>query len=152
MTDLLPIRRALVSVHDKTGLVDLGRARADDATTHWLLPVLDELVWVTGSSLAHVLATRAAVAATPSSVPTVQVVVVGPDQPYRPAEIADAVGAPVVATLPYDGHLSVNHGRRGRFSPWQRAVNSLTATLTTAANDTDDRRDAPPAGVGVGDG
>lgn len=29
MTDLLPIRRALVSVYDKTGLVELGRALAD---------------------------------------------------------------------------------------------------------------------------
>lgn len=29
MTDRLPIRRALVSVYDKSGLVDLGRALAD---------------------------------------------------------------------------------------------------------------------------
>ena len=29
MTDLLPIRRALVSVYDKTGLVELGRALAE---------------------------------------------------------------------------------------------------------------------------
>lgn len=145
---LLPLRES----GEVDVLVDLGRARADDAVTHFLLPVLDQLVWVTGSSLADVLATRAAVTTTTSLVPAVQVVVVGPDRPYRPTEIADAVGAPVVATLPHDRHLSANHTGRGRFSPWQRAVRALTATLTTAANDTDDRRYAPPAGVVVGDG
>ncbi|MEM9130102.1 MAG: bifunctional phosphoribosylaminoimidazolecarboxamide formyltransferase/IMP cyclohydrolase, partial [Pseudomonadota bacterium] len=29
MPDLLPVRRALISVSDKTGLIDLGRALAD---------------------------------------------------------------------------------------------------------------------------
>jgi phosphoribosylaminoimidazolecarboxamide formyltransferase/IMP cyclohydrolase len=37
MTDIVPIRRALLSVSDKTGLVDLGKSLAEKALS-WFRP------------------------------------------------------------------------------------------------------------------
>lgn len=138
--------RATRGSSDTDVLVDLGRAREGDLTTQTLLPVLDELVWVTGSSLTDVLATRAAVTA--MTVVTQGVVVVGPDRPYGATEVADAVGARLLGTVPYDRHLASGSNERGRFSPWQRAVRALATSLTTPTAD-----DAPvPTNVGVGHG
>lgn len=127
---------------DMDVLVDLGRAREGDLTTQCLLPVLDELVWVTGSSLTDVLATRAAVTA--ATVVAQGVVVVGPDRPYGAAEVADAVGARLFGTVPYDRHLAGGGNDRGRFSPWQRAVRALATSLTR------DDESMPVAVVGHG--
>lgn len=125
--------RALHADPDLDVLIDLGRARSDTPTAA-LLPVLDRLVWVTTSNLASILTTRAAVTATRGHGLEAGVVLVGPDRPYGAAEIAEAVGAPVLGHVPHDRHAT-DHASNGtprsyaRFSPWHRAIHALTVTL-----------------------
>lgn len=114
-------------------LIDLGRARPGACTTA-LVPTLDRLVWVMGSSLPSVLATRAAITERVHGAgdgPRVGVVVVGPGRPYRSAEIAEAVQAPLLGEIPHHRTGGFDHGAvmTNRFSPFTRAIRALAVRL-----------------------
>lgn len=120
-------------------LVDLGRMVAPHEPTA-LRRRLDLLVLVTRSSLRAVVATRAGAAALrDENGARAGVVVVGSGRPYGGAEVAEAVGLPLLGELPHDSAAAAvfsdgaSSMRRLARSPLLRAAGALALALSDPA-------------------
>ncbi|MCU0277306.1 MAG: hypothetical protein MUE31_00285 [Candidatus Nanopelagicales bacterium] len=149
-------------------IVDLGRlGSAHEATV--LRQRADHVLLVMRSSLTSTASARSAVrrlaeerAAAHEDPLGLGCVLVGECQPYSRAEIADAVGAPVVATIAWDPTaadvFSTGSPAGWRFgrSPLLRSVRAAAAALGTAATPTHvppaQREPVPAAGGAHGRG
>jgi len=121
-------------------LVDAGRLGLEGSPT----PVLygaDLTVVLTRSTLPAVMAATSWAETlrdqTEATATRVGVVVVGEGHPYSGREVADALGLPLVGTLPWDRRtaavLSRAHGRFGRRAPLRAGLSALGEALRAHA-------------------
>jgi hypothetical protein len=136
-------------------VADCGRLRAEHfpaAVVHWAAAV----VLATGSSLRAVRAATQAIAelrereACPGLLGTL---VIGPGEPYREREIGEALGVPVVGSLPRDEKAAAvlsdgaPAGRLFAQSALLRAARTVASRLVESAGAHESRMTPPPAPV-----
>lgn len=155
------LARALASVEDGAVdvLADCGRLRAE----HFPLDVVQRaaaVIVVAGSTLRSVRAATHAVAelreeltGRRGSAGTLAALVVGPGEPYSEREIGEALGVPVLGSLPRDAKAAsvlsdgTPAGRSFGQSALLRAARATAASMSEFAAASEDRLGPPPADV-----
>lgn len=86
-------------------LIDAGRLGANEPLPPWILDC-DLALLTLKPSLPAVIPAHRCASAWPVSGPSLELVVLAARSPYRPTEIAGAVGRPLAGTVPFDPELA----------------------------------------------
>jgi hypothetical protein len=136
-----PIAADLADLPGADVLADCGRFVLDHPINAVLPPSAAVVVLVEASMRSLRAAARAMPLIREVSPTPVGIVVVGPERPFRAAEIARACDAPVLGTLPHDPVSAaswtdaVEPGRRFPKAPLQRALADLAGRVHRFASD-----------------
>ena len=147
----------LASVEDGVTdvIADCGRLRAEHSPAA-VVHRADAVVLVTGSTLRAVRAATQAMAelrGADGRAGVVASLVIAPGEPYGEREIGEALGVPVVGSLPRDGKAAavlsdgVPAGRLFAQSPLLRAARTVATRLVELAEAHESRLIPPPASV-----